>query len=343
MSGLQDTQLRERLRACFLDQGFTRVGFTSADPVADGATPWVAAGRHASMEWMTRDPAGRADPRRLLAEVRGVICVGVHYPAGDGRGAVAAYAQGEDYHRTMRAALERAVARMEQLAPGVRSRICVDTAPLLERSFAARAGLGWIGRNTLLLDETHGPWMLLGEVLTDLELPADEPAPDRCGSCTACVDACPTGALDTEYQLDAGRCLSYWTIEHRGPLPDLWGQALGHRAFGCDDCLTACPFPRQELALTEAGPFEPRPDLRDISLAELRSRAEQSFRAHFGSTPLERARKGGLMRNLGWCEGDHPATDSSEGLDCPARSTPKPTTRRAPPARPPTDQDAGTP
>jgi epoxyqueuosine reductase len=298
---------RERIRELFLAQGFACVGFASARPVPDNVAAWVAAGRHASLEWMARDPANRADPATLLPGVRTVVCVAASYPATDGLGAVAGYARGEDYHRPLTGALRHAAEALAEHAPGAATRVCVDTAPLLERAFAARAGLGWIGRNTMLLDETHGPWLLLGEVLTTLEIPPDEPATDRCGSCTACVDACPTGALDGGTldggALDSRRCLSYWTIEHRGELPAAWGAALEHRAFGCDDCLAACPFPRHASAPPPAagGPFVPRPDLVAPSHEELRQRAGASFRRHFGSTPLERARKGGLLRNLTHC------------------------------------------
>jgi epoxyqueuosine reductase len=194
---------------------------------------------------------------------------------------------------------------MQAWLPGLQSRVCVDTAPLLERALAARAGLGWIGRNTLLLDTTHGPWMLLGEVLTDAAFPPDEPALDRCGTCTACVSACPTTALDLERNLDARRCLSYWTIEHRGDVPAEWAGAAGSRVFGCDDCLSACPFPARPFALPQVDdpPFQPRADLVDPTLDELQARAEQSFRRHFGSTPVERTRRAGLTRNLSQARG----------------------------------------
>jgi len=295
---------KEAVRQLFLDEGFARVGFTSAEPVADHISAWIAEGRHAGMQWIEREPEARAEPRRLLPSARSVICVGAAYPQArpleQGPESIAAYARGDDYHRTMRAALERAVARLPQVegrAP--ETRLCVDMSALLERALAARAGLGWIGRSTLLLDETHGPWMLLGEVLTDLPIEPDEAAVDRCGQCTACVEACPTDALDGDARsLDARRCLSYWTIEHRGPLPAEIGEALDGRAFGCDDCLTACPFPKTEAPIPASGPYEPRSDLVDPSHAELRARAEESFRRHFGTTPVERARKGGLLRNL---------------------------------------------
>jgi len=323
-----DVTEREALRALVLREGFTRVGFTTADPVADHVSAWVADGLHADLEWMAREPQRRADPSARLDGARSVVCVSIAYPATDARGPVAGYARGEDYHRTLTAALERAAAALRERHPGTATRVCFDTAPLLERALAARAGLGWIGRNTMLLDEASGPWTLLGEIVTTLGVPPDAPGVDRCGTCTACVDACPTDALLPGRRLDAGRCLSYWTIEHRGPLPDAWAAALGHRAFGCDDCLAACPFPAGTRAGDEADakgaargadarppssiarvaaasstdatepPFVPRPDLATITPAELEARARESFRRHFGSTPLERTRKGGLLRNL---------------------------------------------
>ena len=305
-------ELRERVRDAFLGQGFARVGFTTAEPVDDAVTPWVAQGRAAGMAWMAERPARRADPRALLPSAASVICAAAAYPATDARGPIAGYARGEDYHRTLKAALRRGVDAARGWLPGLQTRICVDTAPLLERALAARAGLGWIGRNTMLLDAAHGPWLLLGEVLTDAAFPPDAPQPDRCGTCTACVEACPTRALDLSRGLDARRCLSYWTIEHRGEVPEEWAAAAGGRVFGCDDCLTACPFPARPFAAPgaiaggargasgahDARPFQPRPDLVAPTLEELAARAEQSFRRHFGSTPVERARKRGLLRNL---------------------------------------------
>jgi len=314
---------KERLRQVVAAQGFARVGFASAAPLEDRITPWIAAGRHAGMEWLAREPQRRTRPDHLLPGAASVICVAASYPASDGRAAVAAYACGDDYHHTLRAALERVVADLDALYPGQRARLCVDTSPLLERALAARAGLGWIGRNTMLLDETHGPWLLLGELLTDLPIAPDAPAVDRCGSCTACVEACPTGALDGQHGLDARACLSYWTIEHRGPLPPEIAAALGSRAFGCDDCLAACPFPRQAPAPPPAppggAPFRPRADLARIDHAELEARARSSFRHHFGSTPIERARRGGLLRNLASCR-----PPDGAGPPRPARHEPDP-------------------
>lgn len=296
-----DVAGRERVRQAALARGFARAGFASAEPLQDRLTAWLAAGRHAGMDWMARTPERRLDPRALLPGARTVVCVAAAYPPTDARGAVAGYARAEDYHRTLRAALRDVEQAVRREAPGARTRPCTDAEPLLERELAARAGLGWIGRSTLLLDERHGPWMLLGEVLTDAAFAPDEPAVDRCGTCTACVDACPTGALDGARSLDARRCLSYWTIEHRGTLPPEWAAALGHRAFGCDDCLTACPHPARAPApppADPAAPWQARPDLQDPAPEELEARARESFRRHFGSTPVERARRAGLLRNL---------------------------------------------
>jgi len=294
-----DGEGREALRRLFAEQGFAAVGFTHAGPVVDRVTPWVAAGQHASMDYMARDPELRADPTFMLPEARSVICVAAAYPPGDGMGHVAAYARGEDYHRTMKAALRRAIAALpDLLGHEPATRVCVDTAPLAERSLAARAGLGWIGRNTLLFNERIGPWMMLGEVLTDLDIEPDQPAQDHCGTCTACIEACPTAALDGERNLDARACLSYWTIEHRGDVPDEWALAADHRVFGCDDCLAACPYPRQAAPLASTGPYEPRPDLVSPTLDELEARATESFRKHFSTTPIERARRRGLLRNI---------------------------------------------
>lgn len=296
--GRTDDETREAVRRLFRDQGFVRVRFTTAEPVEDHASSWVASGRHASMTWMERRTGDRADPRSLMPDAASVVCLAAAYPGTDAKGPLAGYARGEDYHRTMRAAAEQALAGCRTLLPGLSARICVDSAPLLERTLAARAGVGWIGKNTMLLDEEHGPWLMLAEVLVNVAFPADPPVIDRCGTCTACVEACPTDALDDARTLDANRCLSYWTIEHRGAVPERWARAADHRVFGCDDCLTACPFPARPAPPPLPGPFEPRPDLAAPSLDDLERRSRESFRRHFGSTPMERARRGGLLRNI---------------------------------------------
>ena len=296
-----DNTAREQVRAELRERGFARAGFAAADPVPSGLVAWLASGRHATMGWLAREPERRADPRALLPGARSVICAAAAYPPTDALGAVAGYARAEDYHRTLRAALADVARSLQARWPGSRTRVCTDAEPLLERALHARAGLGWIGRNTMLLDEAHGPWLLLGEILTDVAFPPDAPVADRCGTCTACVDACPTDALDGVRGLDARRCLSYWSIEHRGPLPPEWAQALQHRVFGCDDCLTACPFPARPALSPPAdakAPWQARPDLVAPTPDELEARAQASFRRHFASTPGERTRRAGLLRNV---------------------------------------------
>jgi len=243
--------LAAQIRAEAAHRGFDVVGFARAEehPHAARLREWIAEGRHGGMTWMAREPGRRADPRRLLADARTVISVAASYyrggwPAGDGalRGRVARYAWGRDYHgrllRRLRA-FGRAVAR---LSPGGHWTACMDARPVLDRAWAERAGLGWIGKNTNVILGRRGSWHFLGEIVTTIDLPVDAPAGNRCGRCTACIPACPTGAIVAPYVLDARRCISYLTIEHRGAIPLELRPLIGARIFGCDDCQEVCPW-----------------------------------------------------------------------------------------------------
>jgi epoxyqueuosine reductase len=213
-------------------------------------------------------------------------------PAEPGRAIISRYAWGEDYHQTMRAALEQLVARLRAM-DNFDYRICVDTAPLLERSYARQAGLGWIGKNTCLINEPRGSWFFLGEVITSLELEPDSPPPDRCGTCTRCIDACPTDAL-AGGKLDARRCIAYFTIELKGPIPEAYREPIGAHVFGCDICQDVCPW--NSSAPSTADPqFQERfaPDLE--SLADL---TEAEFREKFRNSPISRPKHAGLLRNV---------------------------------------------
>jgi epoxyqueuosine reductase len=242
----------DTVKALAAECGFELAGIAPAEPLADFARfrEWVAQGMAGEMTYL-RDRRGelRADPRALLPAARSIICVGKLYDAGRDPGGVARFAHGEDYHRVMRRSLERLRERLEQ-ASGVPfwSRICVDTAPLLERSYACRAGLGWIGKNACLIRERFGSWFVLGELLVSLELEPDSPVPDRCGACTLCIEACPTRALVPAERgcfLDARRCISYWTIERRGgAVPDDLRSLMRGWAYGCDHCQEVCPWNR---------------------------------------------------------------------------------------------------
>jgi epoxyqueuosine reductase len=237
-------EIRELARVC----GFELAGVAEAAPLVEAAHfhAWVAAGYHGQMGYLTgRRAALREDPRTLLPAARSVISVGKLYDAaGPERAGIARFARGPDYHVTVRRGLERLAALLEERHGPFAWRACVDTAPLLERALARRAGLGWIGKNTLLINQPLGSWFVLGELLVSLELEPGAPPPDRCGSCTRCIDACPTGALVAPRVLDARRCISYLTVELR--------RAVERHVFGCDICQEVCPW-NQKPVLRTAG------------------------------------------------------------------------------------------
>ncbi|MCU1335458.1 MAG: hypothetical protein JWO19_1039 [Bryobacterales bacterium] len=283
--------------------GFELAGVAPVDPPADFARyeEWVARGMAGEMRYLTdRRAELRRDVRNLLPNARSVICVGKLYntpdpPRQQGDARVSRYAHGnQDYHVTMRAALERMTLRLLECEP-FDWKICVDTAPLLERSLARQAGLGWIGRNTCLINEPLGSWFFLGEILTSLDLEPGSPPPDRCGSCTRCIEACPTDALVPSadgWQLDARRCISYLTIELRGPIPQDLRAGMGEHVFGCDICQDVCPW-NARAPVTEDPAFASS----TISLDGLAELSPEEFRQRFRNTPVARAKYAGLLRN----------------------------------------------
>ena len=290
--------------------GFQLAGIARAAPAPDFAfyQQWVGDGLAGPLRYL-QDHRGalRADPRKLLPAARSVLCVGLLYHTkGPARHAVSRYAWGRgDYHDVVRGMLESVVREVMEQAGGFEYRICVDTAPVLERSLAREAGLGWIGKNTCLIHQPMGSWFFLGEVLTSLEMPPDAPAPERCGSCRRCVDACPTQALvpagGGRYRLDARLCISTWTVEQRGVLPEAARAASGELVFGCDICQEVCPWNRRApvTAVAEFQPLHPDPDL-----AELAGLTEEEFRERFRRTPLWRAKYAGLLRNAATAMGN---------------------------------------
>jgi len=257
---------------------------------------WLARSFQAGMVWMERDPETRADPKKYDPTARTILVAGVssrQVAPPLRRGRIAAYAQGADYHDFLRDKLAN-LARETLTAWGGNHRICVDSSPLLEKPLAAMAGIGWQGKNTLLIHREHGPWLLLGFVLTDLEIPADPPDSDHCGTCTRCLDACPTRAFPKPYVLDARRCLAYLTIEHPGPIPEEFRPLMGDRLFGCDECLEVCPWNRhaQNAREIKLSP-RPRPDLRDML-----SWDDARFRREFRGTPIFRLKRNRWLRNV---------------------------------------------
>ena len=297
-------QIREMARRC----GFELAGVAAAVPAEDRARyhEWAAAGRAGKMGYLTdRRAAVRDDPRNLLPSARSVICVGKLYQTPwpqstrfhDAECAwISRYAWGEDYHDAMRRGLERLDGLLREVAGAeFESRICVDTAPLLERSYARLAGLGWIGRNTCLINQAQGSWFFLGELLVSLEIAADAAPPDRCGTCMRCVEACPTAAIVPGAGLDATLCISYFTIELRGAIPEGQRSGVGAHVFGCDICQDVCPW-NGRAPVTGDPAFAPRRFAP--RLEELAAISEEEFRGMFRGTPVMRARYSGFLRNV---------------------------------------------
>jgi epoxyqueuosine reductase len=278
--------------------GFDLVAVGPAGPPDHAAAfeGWLDAGHAGTMAYLDRGRAKRGDPGRVLPGARSLIACALGYyqgPAVAGPPGVARYAWGEDYHAVMEPRLETLAETVSRLVPGTAARAYVDTGPLLERDLAARAGLGWIGKNTMLLHQDLGSFFFIGTVLTTASLESDAPLPDRCGSCTRCLDACPTAAFVDPYVLDARRCIAYLTIEHRGPIPDELRPGVGAWVFGCDVCQDVCPWNRRAPVAGEPA-FAPR---GHPPIAELLALGEPAYLDSFRGSPLKRARREGLARN----------------------------------------------
>ncbi|MCP9455169.1 MAG: tRNA epoxyqueuosine(34) reductase QueG [Nitrospira sp.] len=267
---------------------------------------WLRRGYHGTMAWIGRDPAKRADPRLVLPGCQSIVAVGLNYLTDHraderpGYGRIARYAWGQDYHKIFRNRLKQLEQRIHDLAPDAQTRSYSDTGPIMEKAWAERAGLGWIGKHSNLVSADYGSWLLLGEVLTTLPLDADEPATDLCGSCSLCIQACPTGAIVEPYVVDATRCISYWTIEWRGSrqdIPPAIQQRMGNKIFGCDDCLDVCPF-NLRAEPTKEPAFQPTPLALSPNLSLLSRLDEATFSALFQQSPLRRPKLEGLRRNI---------------------------------------------
>ena len=292
-----------------LEEGFDLVGVASAGPVgtADTLGRWLALGMHGEMGYMERTREVRSDPGNLLDGCRSVIAVAMSYrtsappstaaAASDGRVWVSRYAWGRDYHRILKKKLVRLGRWLAERQPGCGWRACVDTAPVLEREWAARAGLGWIGKNTMLLNRQLGSELFLGLLLTDVGLTPDPPATDHCGTCTACLDACPTRAFPEPWVLDARRCVAYLTVEHRSGIPAEFSQGVGTMVAGCDICQEVCPWTRRAPADLHPE-FAPRPDRFHPLLTDLESLTEQDYREWRRGSALNRISYEQFRRNL---------------------------------------------
>ncbi len=303
-------ELQEWIQRQAAARGFAEVGFARADAVRtrEAWLAWLEAGHHADMQWLEKVPEKRSDPRNLFEGARTVVVFGASYagpaeaPHDPARGRIARYARGRDYHDVMFKSLKRLKAELLERWPEVRARAWVDTGPLLERYWAGEAGIGWVGKHGGLVSQRHGCWLLLGVMLLDVALLPDDPVADRCGSCTRCLDACPTDAFVQPYVLDARRCLSYWSIEARGPIPEEFRGPLGDRVFGCDDCYAVCPWNRD--APPGMKELEGRPENEHPRLLELLQLDVDGFRARFPKSPVKRAKRAGLVRNVAIAAGN---------------------------------------
>ena len=299
--------LAARARTLALEAGFDLAGIARADAPPDLSffAEWVARGHAGEMAYLSGQVAKRSDLRLAFPWARSVLCVGLQYDtphpystdAPAGRGWISRYAWGDDYHDVMKAMLERVVARLREEVPSVEARAYVDTGPIAEKAWAAAAGLGAWGKNACLLHPEHGSWFFLGEVVTDLDLPADAHRADMCGTCTACLEACPTQALVAPYVLDARRCISYLTIELKGPVPEGLREGMGRHVFGCDICQDVCPWNRRRRHRGGEA-FSPRPGAAAPDLALLAGLDAGAFRERFRRSPLKRAKRRGLLRSV---------------------------------------------
>lgn len=305
--------LRARARAC----GFDVCAIARArlsDQVRADLAGHLAAGHHGTMAWMADTADRRGDPRRLWPEVVSVISLGLGYaPAEDprcrlarpDRGAISVYAHHRDYHDVLKGRA-KTLAQWIAARLGGAVKVFVDTAPVMEKPLAQVCGLGWQGKHTNLVNRRHGSWLFLAEVFSTLLLPADPPHPVLCGRCTRCLDACPTGALVAAHRIDARRCLSYLTIEHKGPIPRPLRPLLGNRVYGCDDCLAPCPWNRFAPPTTEPA-FQIRPALIDPPLVDLAGLDEAGFRRLFSASPVKRLGRDRFVRNALVALGNDPA------------------------------------
>ncbi|HKP70399.1 MAG TPA: tRNA epoxyqueuosine(34) reductase QueG [Pyrinomonadaceae bacterium] len=295
--------LSNAIKAKALELGFHKVGIARAEalePEGDRFFEWLGRSYHGEMAWLEREPSKRTDPQSIFPEAKSVISVAMNYytPAEhDETGKISRYAWGDDYHdilkEKLRALLEWIVAEV----PNATGKVCVDTAPVMDKAWAVRAGVGWLGKHSNVITQDYGSWIFLGEILLNLELDYDESAVDHCGSCTACLDACPTGAIVDEFVVDSNRCISYATIELRSEtLPEEIASNLNGWLYGCDICQDVCPWNRFEKP-TEESRFEPRNGETSLDLAAVQTLTPEAYAERFRRSAMKRTKLAGLQRN----------------------------------------------
>ncbi len=330
--------LESRIKAEALRLGFAFCGITTAEPPTNHEhyQAWVADGCHGEMGYLERQEPKRGNLEQVVPGARSIVAVGMNYspPVGEKQteiggaatGVVARYARFDDYHETMWARLNALLAFVREIAPGTEGKAYCDTGPVTERDLAMRAGIGWIGKHTGLINRKLGNWFFLGELILDIALAPDAPETPHCGTCTRCIGACPTGAITAPYKLDARRCISYLTIELKGSIPEAMRPLIGNRIYGCDDCLAACPWNRFAVAAHDEA-VQPRADLDSPELVALLNLTEDEFRAKFARSPIKRAKRRGLLRNVCVALGNVGGADALTALHHSAEFDPEPLVR----------------
>ena len=314
--------LVERIRDWGAELGFQQIGISDIElgQAEQRLSAWLAEGQHGDMDWMARHGSKRTRPDQLVPGTRSVIVARMDYLPANAtpveqlleqpeRACISRYAIGRDYHKVLRSRLQKLASQIEQAIGPFGYRVFTDSAPVMEKPLAAKAGLGWIGKHTNLLNRSAGSWFFLGVIYTDLELPADQPVTDHCGSCRKCIDICPTQAITAPYQLDARRCISYLTIEHKGAIPIEFRNAIGNRVYGCDDCQMVCPWNRY-AQFTGEDDFTPREHLDSGELVELFGWDEATFQEKTAGTAIRRIGHERWLRNLAVGLGNAPTSNA---------------------------------
>ncbi len=298
--------LPDRIREEARQLGFDKVGFARAvrlDEEEPRLLQWLSSGYQGTMTWMDRTKEKRADPRLVYKDALSVVSVAVNYYTdaqhgkGGETGKISRYAWGDDYHDLLSDRLGKLLERIKKISPGADGRVYVDTGPVMEKAWAQRAGIGWVGKHTNLITTDIGSWIFLGEILLNIELEYDQPVTDHCGSCSLCIEACPTGAIVEPYVLDSTKCISYLTIEYHGAVPEELGGKFDNWVFGCDVCQDVCPWNVKFQTPGSVGGFAPRPWNLDPPLGDLSSMTADEFRERYRHSPVKRAKPEGLRRN----------------------------------------------
>lgn len=297
--------LTEQIKSKAIEAGFHKVGIAKAEELtveAEHLKEWLNRGNHASMQWMGKNFEKRIDPRKIVPYAQSVISVALNYytPAkhepNAGEGKISRYAWGDDYHIHFTKRIQTLFDRIKQLAPESDGRYYVDTGPVMDKVWAGRAGIGWQGKHTNLITKEYGSWVFLGEIITTLKLEYDSPMEDFCGTCTACIDACPTDALNDPYVVDSNKCISYLTIEHRGNIAESLGKEFDQWIYGCDICQDVCPWNKFQLD-SENTEFMPRTWNKNPKLDELKNISQEEFAHRFKNSPIKRTKRDGIIRN----------------------------------------------